>query len=783
MGQFAPARVGQFGPAQVGQFESSWVGQLKSARVGQFDRSLQWGKLRELKMIALQAMSEMPLGEQDGFIKAYFKASNFEEILALLHETFGEIQRIRFPNLPEDKIELHPAMQAFAEETLKAQVAGLSEEQKAVYDAPLGQHISVIAGPGSGKTHTLALRVARLIQQEDVSAADILVVAYNRAVVTELKARLQQTFRALGYQDITKPLRICTYAELALKLNPDIRKQPFKTIEEPNVWERDLCNRLQDNPAHALMRLGAVKYLLVDEFQDATELRIEILSRLIKLSDGKLFVIGDPNQSIYGFERTAAGSAIDPLPYYELLEKVFSPLAHYALTQNFRSMPAIVAASNELISHWIPRYQGLKPLVTKREPFPNMPREYCTIRHHAEGLRWWDELKKLLVETGDELQKGDKREPQRYRQIAILFRSNNEVFRAKARLSEAGIAGIRIRVQGNQPTEFMRFRECHFFLHKYAQEAARETPIPNDFRDQINKLITEQKIACPAWNQFYLSVVHALVLQYLDDAPEDIQNTYTALCDHICESTRRDDGQLWKVYEKYKDFVDPGMNETEVLLTTMHRVKGLEFDAVIVPPSFSELPFMPGTEDEAVIHDLIDEERRLMYVAYSRAKYRLVVIQGEREAALLSQIQYTPDDKVVGQIGRPLKDGLKDVNISWGAKAFCFSGNAAHGILSNNEIGLRVGAGERVTLIRRVNNFGTFYEVKNSSAQHIATLSQNAVAALTEPKYDGIYVNEVIVWTEESAATAGFADQWCEEARTQGYIYVVALAGYSKPVA
>ena len=739
----------------------------------------EWGKLRELKMIALQAMSEMPTGGQDGFIKAYFKASSFEEIVAILHEAFARIQRINFPNLPEDKIELHPAMQAFAEETLKAQVAGLSEEQRAVYHAPMDQHISVIAGPGSGKTHTLALRVARLLQQEDVPATDILVVAYNRAVVTELKARLQKTFRSLGYQDITKPLRIFTYAEVALKLHPEIREQPFSKPGEPNVWERDLCNRLQDNPGQTLMRLGAVKYLLVDEFQDATELRIEILARLIKLSEGKLFVIGDPNQSIYGFERKAAGTPVDPLHYYKLLEEKFSPLAHYALIENFRSMPEIVSESNKLIAEWIPRYPGLKPLTTTRQAFAHMPEAYCTIRHFSEGPHWTEELMTMLTEHGPELQVGEKKVAAPYRQIAILFRSNNEVFRANARLLQMGIRGIRIRLQGNQPTEFARFRECDFFLREWAKHGKK--PLPADFPARLRKLASECKVNFPAWNHFYLSVVHALALEsWQSEAPE--ARTYESLCEHIRQSTRRDDGNLWKVYEAYKKEVDPDNSDTEVLLTTMHRVKGLEFDAVLIPPSFADLPFMPGTDDEKIINDLIDEEVRLMYVAYSRARYRLVVVQGDREFALLRSRRYQISDELKKKIGRPLKDGLKDVKIGWGARSFVFAGNQDANVPSNDMIGSKLKAGTPLEIVRAVKPHGTFYEVRTIRGGHVATIANEPAKAFTEAVYEGYFVNEVIVWTEDMSVKEGFMEDWCDAAKTQGYIYVVAIAGYGKPV-
>jgi superfamily I DNA/RNA helicase len=54
-----------------------------------------------------------------------------------------------------------------------------------------------IAGPGSGKTHVLTLRCARLIYKEHILPEHILVLAYNRAVVVELRNRLNKLFTSL----------------------------------------------------------------------------------------------------------------------------------------------------------------------------------------------------------------------------------------------------------------------------------------------------------------------------------------------------------------------------------------------------------------------------------------------------------------------------------------------------------------------------------------------------------------------------------------------------------
>jgi ATP-dependent DNA helicase RecQ len=80
-----------------------------------------------------------------------------------------------------------------------------------VYDEEITKNVQVIAGSGSGKTHTLTLRVARLIHKENIRPENILVLAYNRAIVIELKIRLVKLFKSLGYSNIIQRLKVFTF--------------------------------------------------------------------------------------------------------------------------------------------------------------------------------------------------------------------------------------------------------------------------------------------------------------------------------------------------------------------------------------------------------------------------------------------------------------------------------------------------------------------------------------------------------------------------------------------
>ena len=70
-------------------------------------------------------------------------------------------------------------------------MSGLTEEQRAVSEAPVGARQLVIAGPGTGKTHTLVARLAHLVEEEEVFSGAVLALSFSRAAVNELRRRLR----------------------------------------------------------------------------------------------------------------------------------------------------------------------------------------------------------------------------------------------------------------------------------------------------------------------------------------------------------------------------------------------------------------------------------------------------------------------------------------------------------------------------------------------------------------------------------------------------------------
>lgn len=107
--------------------------------------------------------------------------------------------------------------------------------------------------------------------------------------------------------------------------------------------------------------------------------------------------------------------------------------------------------------------------------------------------------------------------------------------------------------------------------------------------------------ASPAWDKFMLDVTYTLALNYIDSIRSDYQShTWKDMVEYIKEIASKDDGgQVYKIYDNYRTERILQGDMLTLVLTTMHKVKGLEFDVVLITPSFSNLPLVPHrTYDE-----------------------------------------------------------------------------------------------------------------------------------------------------------------------------------------
>lgn len=699
-------------------------------------------QLRELRLLALECLTELDGDQQDAFIKQYFGSEGSAELVGLLGEHLG-------PN--------HERLQAFRQEALVEAEAKLSEEQRLVYEAPLTDNLQVIAGPGSGKTHTLTLRVARLIQKEKIRPDQILILAYNRAVVVELKDRLGTLFQKLGYGRLIKQLHVYTFHGLCKRcLGPELDGVEF------DQWVPTLAQALARNPHLVRQKLGPIAYGFVDEFQDITAERLQMLADIAPPETVRLCVIGDPNQSIYGYERVNEGGEMDPFSYYEQFRLRYQPQVLY-LSNNYRSYPAILTAAASLLAGNVPRFT-IPALQAVRQPTHS--RTYCELVSYRETKTDWKA--KLTALLAEEYAPG-----QPYQQVAIMLRSNDEVFRAFNELRDLSLPPeVALRIQGAS-TSPVSSREFYHLLGEFRK--APQSLLHPDFLQRFAQL--KQRVMQRfrgVWDEYLIELVHCLLLEFRVEREEEATNQ--DLLDFIDDMARKDDGHFTKLYDKHQATVAPGQLRREVVLTTMHKVKGLEFDAVLLPPSFADFGIDLRTGQPAHnLTELVEEERRLLYVAYTRARYRLAVIGYDREASIAQGQSYALIGKEQ-KLGRIVKPGIAKLFIGWGARD---TNAAAHDLIQNT---LKVGA--RVTLQKDYS--GTWKLLYQGNV--IGQLRKDAFQKEPNlPQVEGLAVAGVVCYTLQESeqydakhGTTFTAVHWHPPARQRGYVYVVDFAGYYK---
>ena len=745
-------------------------------------------KIKKVRLSCMDIFTSVDEKEQGTFIQRYFQSKDYEDYLSLAGDYVPDGSDI---------------MSELTEEALKAEEAKLenNEDQKCIYEQPTNKNVNVLAGPGAGKTHVLTLRCVRLIYKEHVDPSHLLVLAYNRAVVVELRNRLNNLFTKLGMSRIAHQLNVYTFHALAKEC---LGKKLDGISTE--MWEYEFFNYLSKNVKDFKARFPNIEYVLVDEFQDITTVRLDSLLRIHHIfRNAKFFTVGDINQSIYGFDRVPKDNfgrkvmlqpkqyaeVLDPRPYYKKLDSAIHP-EQLSMFTNYRSYQKILDKASEFIQ------EGDMPVssqsIMKYEPTEPYVEEYDSIKD--KGHVWFNDIIKVVnwaksqnvdaegIHDNDVLKK-----MRHIDTIAVFFRTNNEVYRGYSKIKTSLPKDVRIRIQGESLGEFWREREIYYLvdtLNRYANQKIdmRNNKTANGIKEFLKKKMHDS----PSWDSYTLDIAYTLVLNYMDSIRSDYDShTWKDLADYIIDIASRDDaGQVYKIYENYRKQRILQETPLTVVLTTMHKVKGLEFDVVITTPSFAGLPLRPHREYEKGenpnVDDLADmnEERRLMFVAYTRAKKRLIIYKAERERALSQSSIYIAPDYPALRYTEP-KPGLDKYYLSYTAQSRIFE-NVDSYVLN------QIKKDDPVHIVR--GQYGNYFIVHNG--HYIGRLSSRSTIKYRAEE-DGktllndFFVSNVFVWTYEDtlasdrANNTDFAARWSPEAKQQGYINIVQIAGFGTP--
>lgn len=528
---------------------------------------------------------------------------------------------------------------------------GLNPEQRRAAEAVRGP-VCILAGAGSGKTTTITRRIAHQIHTGAFAPQQLLAVTFTEKAGAELRSRLAAlgvtrvragTFHAAALRQLRHfapgevgrilPSKALILRQIGNRLPGAYKFRPAADLATEVEWAKNrrigpgdylasAGDRVPPIPVELMARVyrdyerrkeaeGLVDFedlleravrlferdadaastfraqyraFTVDEYQDVNLLQQTLLE--LWLGDGdELCVVGDDYQSIYAF--TGAG------PEHLLGFPARFPHATVArLDENYRSTPQVLALANRLV----PKLEGAPKVLRATHDDGPEPVLSAFSSPADEAAAIVSTVRALDVPL---------------EHVAILCRTNARLTDFEEALHEAGLP-----FQGSSLLDRDAARRLTRRLERDgrrdAAEAVRAAALDAGWLEQLPDRLGERE----------------LVRQ-------------TDLARLVALADAFDGGAAAFVAELRRRF-DPGGDDARgVHLLTLHRAKGLEFDAVFLPRlDEGELPLRQARTPEQIA-----EERRLLYVGITRAKRTLWLTHAGKRSRFLAELGATRDSR------------------------------------------------------------------------------------------------------------------------------------------
>jgi len=541
---------------------------------------------------------------------------------------------------------------------------GLNRAQREAARATSGP-VAILAGAGTGKTRVISRRAAYAIATRVVPAAEVLLVTFTDKAAAEMGERLRElgqpgvaarTFHAhalsqlrhfwpAGHGGAPAPAilesKFPVLGRIARGLPGGYRFTPVKDLAGEIEWAKnrrigageyataaaaagreppipvELMARTFADYERSKMRAGRIdfedmlgatvdlletdaeaaaivrarkRWFSVDEYQDTNPLQ----ERLLALWAGPsldVCVVGDEDQTIYSFTGASSG-------YLRDFARTHPGTTIVELTENYRSSPEILGLANRLIAT-----TGRMKVLTATRPSGPPPSRVAYADPPAElaGL-----VRAIRARLSEGIVPAE---------IAVLVRLNAQLVPIESALTAAAIPYV---VRGGRFYERPDVRAA-----VRAIQRAKSTVGGRDLPAAIQAIFASELGYDPAATPSApeereraadLAVLLAIAADFEPSPASDANESGTA--DFLAELARRDAAERANV-------------GGGVTLSTIHRAKGLEWDAVFMPGlEEGSLPIGQAAGDPAAI----DEERRLLYVGITRARIHLAVSWAARRS-------------------------------------------------------------------------------------------------------------------------------------------------------
>ncbi len=412
------------------------------------------------------------------------------------------------------------------------------------------------------------------------------------------------------------------------------RRKSLLDYDDLLVFLKDLLSRHEDARARICAKY---RYIMVDEYQDTNKLQAHIAC-LLASGHGNIMVVGDDAQSIYSFRGANFKNIID-------FPKIFQGTRIITLEENYRSTQPILNLTNAVIGQAREKFE--KHLYTKRKEgntpvFLDCPDENSQSRYVADKIL-------ELREEGVDL-----------RDMAVLFRSGWHSNDLEIELSSRNIP-------------FVKYGGQKFIEASHIKDILSYLRLAYNAQDQVSwlrALLLIPKIGVKSAGKIIEAVVNNSGLERILEKNVDLHKLFELLKNVDCRrdppaktievflgyyqpllKVKYDDfnkrlndlDSLLRIAGRYKTTeqfladmaLEPperslvesdrrGRDEDPLTLSTIHSAKGLEWHTVfLIYVAEGHLPSYLSLETE----EQIEEERRLFYVAATRAKTNLFLLK------------------------------------------------------------------------------------------------------------------------------------------------------------
>ena len=568
----------------------------------------------------------------------------------------------------------------------------LNDKQRAAVEHGEGP-LLIVAGAGSGKTKTLTSRLAALLHS-GVKPENIVAITFTNKAAGEMKERTEKllaqdreafkgmflgTFHSFGARILKREARllgrnanytifdaddsktlikkVAAGAGLserdAKRLTPLVLRREFSKIKDemidPEEAEDEVVYRLFKLYEQALQNNNAFdfddliqkpsmlflanpeildryqeqfRYILVDEYQDTNTAQY-MLIKLLASKYRNLSVVGDDQQSIFKFRGSDFRNFLN-------FEKDWPDAKVVLLEENYRSTQNIIQAASAVISH--NHLQKSKTLWTNN---PEGGRVKIVEQYSADGEAEWVAGHLDAIRLFSD-----------YGSVAILYRTNAQSRALEQALIERGMS---YRIFGG--LKFYERKEIKDIVAalRYGSNPRDTISLDRLKKSFLKKPYTQLKEELPQKAAVLRPVELIGYILMATDYFNYIERTQTNAVERI--ENIKELIEFASGFERMEDFLErisllestdtvkkkdlKKVKDNIVNLMTIHMAKGLEFDAV----------FVVGVNDGLLPHQMsyhneseIEEERRLMYVAMTRARRELYLTFYHLPSRFLSEI-------------------------------------------------------------------------------------------------------------------------------------------------